>query len=412
MAHKLNFKPGTQRNRKLKANPDKYKLSEGRPNISMSDGIAPAFPLVPHKRLNTSFQDINTQDYVVIPKGRIVSCLLPFIDADLNTGAIGADGTAITINSDDSYYGVSKAIKGLIVPANGGGAVSYKYNAADATTVPGATSGMVVEGEWLQVPANAPIGCMEHDVYQDVRGANLNYDMRNKNWGVLSSQLIKIPAVNIALLDEFLSSVDGFAADGSAPVAADIQSNSSNYNASGTYGGYKAASTKYAFFSYANDDGNDSNEGYGGQLLQSDALGNWVAQKGIDFGSAYTAGAYTAGTSGTAETGSYVAGSFTSSVAVRNEQTAGRLLGVDFRYEKDMLDVVQGPYDQKVAGSQTLGLPDFLYNFAKDSIVGSGGDLAGTLGGESYVGQDEAYAIKAAVDAGCFGYAWIQLNIR
>ena len=34
MAHKLNFRPGTQRNRKLKANPDKYKLSDGRPNIN------------------------------------------------------------------------------------------------------------------------------------------------------------------------------------------------------------------------------------------------------------------------------------------------------------------------------------------------------------------------------------------
>lgn len=400
MAHKLNFKPGTQRNRKLKANPDKYKLSDGRPNISMSDGIAPAFPLVPHKRLGTSFQDVNTQDYVVIPKGRIVSCLLPYINEDLNTGVLGADGTAITVHSDDSYYGVSKAIKGLIVPANGGGDVSYKYNAADATTVPGPTSGMVAKDTWLEVPANAPIGCMEHDVYQDVRGANLNYDMRNKNWGVLSSQLIKIPAVNISLLDTFLQSSDGFAAAGSAPAASELASDLANYNDDSEYGGYKAASAKYAFFSYGGDDG------YGGQLLQSDALGNWIVQQGTDFGADYTPGTYVGGT------GTYVAGSFANSTAVRNEQTAGRLLGVDFRYEKDMLDVVQGPYDQKVAGSQTLGLPDFLYGFAKDSIVGSGGNLAGTLGGEDYAGKDEAYAVKAAVDAGCFGYAWIQLNIR
>ena len=389
MAHKLNFKPGTQRNRKLKANPDKYKLSDGRPNISMSDGIAPAFPLVPHKRLGTSFQDVNTQDYVVIPKGRIVSCLLPYTNDDLNTGAIGADGNPITIKPDDSYYGVSKAVKGLIVPANGGGDVSYKYNATDALTVPGASAvagGMVTAGTFLEIPANAPIGCMEHDVYQDIRGANLNYDMRNKNWGVLSSQLIKIPSVNIEALDAFLGSSDAFATDGTAPSASELASNNSNYNADTEYGGYKAVSTKYAFFSYSN--GTTGSDGYGGQLLQADALGNWVAQAAVSTGA----------TGGT--------------VLARNEQTAGRLLGVDYRYEKDMLDVVQGPYDQKVAGSQTLGLPDFLYGFAKDALVGSGANLGGTLGGVSYAGKDEAYAIKAAVDAGCFGYAWIQLNIR
>jgi hypothetical protein len=97
----------------------------------------------------------------------------------------------------------------------------------------------------------------------------------------------------------------------------------------------------------------------------------------------------------------------------KTAQTAGRLLGIDRRFSKDMLDVVQGPYEQKVAGSQTLGVPDFLYDYAKTCLVGSGYDLSvGGGAGGSFVGKDEAYAVKAAIDEGVFGYAWIQLNIR
>lgn len=401
MAHKLNFKPGTQRNRKLKAAPDKYKLSDGRPNISMSDGIAPAFPLAPDKNLPTAFQDINTQDYVVIPKGRIVSCKVPNVDTSVNTGHVGADGTAITYHSDESYYGINRAIKGLLVPANGGGDVWYKYDSVDQSVVPGATDGsMAADGDYYVNSANAPIGCMEHDVYQDIRGANLNYDMRNKNWGVLSSQLIKIPAVNIQELEEFLGATAGFSLSGSAPVATDLLNGGSlgTYWGTSAWGGYKKASEKYAFLSFRNGDagvaGTTGTDGYGGQLLQADAFGNWKPQAAMDTG----------GTAGGVDTGG--------SVIARNEQTAGRLLGLDSRFEKDMLDVVQGPYDQKVAGSQTLGIPDFLYGFAKDALNGSGVNWAGTYSGTAFSGKDEAYLIKAAVDAGCFSYAWIQLNIR
>ena len=492
MAHKLDFKAQQQKNRLLKPAPDKYKLSDGRPNISMSTGEAPAFPLIPHKYLPACFQDINTQDWVVLPKGRLVSALLTGLDDDVNTGSYGADGNALSHSNETSYYGVSKNIKGLLVPANGGAKSSYEYQSESIGVVPKASPspGTVVDGDFVEIAANAPIGCVEQDVYQDIRGANLNYDMRNKNWGVLSSQLIKIPAINIPAFDDFTSGVPFVKkVSGGAPQNAAMtfdfgagstgdqldhatwsittwgeepsesqpvwdagsqivtQGCTEDTGAGGDYGwnctgpgacagwsnnqdntlslwgpsggasggcqastlitgdeditltwydaddgtdmpsaattgddfwtndhyaGYRACMKKYSFFGF----NGDSNNVFSGMLLKSDGIGNWMSQGGVD--------------------------------AVKTAQTAGRLLGVDSRFSKDMLDVVQGPYDQKVAGTQTLGVPDFLYDFAKTALSNA------AAGGDGYTwtaGKDEAYDIKAAIDAGIFGYAWIQLGL-
>jgi hypothetical protein len=499
MAHKLDFKAQNQKNRLLKPAPDKYKLSDGRPNISMSTGEAPAFPLIPHKYLAACFQDINTQDWVVLPKGRLVSALVDGISDDVNTGQLGADGEPLMVENSKSYYGVSKNIKGLLVPANGGVTAVHKYQSESIGVVPKAgenPSGYAVEGDVLEIAANAPIGCVEHDVYQDIRGANLNYDMRNKNWGVLASQLIKIPSINltqfqeftegipfvlekaggtevvvpntfsfgagstsdqfygvwsIAYEDEYTEAQPVWAADSDiaeqecvetqAPGSGDYgwncdsqtgscsgwdmgaQNTFTMFGASGgasglagngcqgagqfsspqdvslTYSdlddgtdmpggadttgdgnfwsvdhwnGYHACSKKYSFFGY----NGDSNNIFSGMLLKSDAMGNWMSQGDVN--------------------------------AVKTAQTAGRLLGVDSRFSKDMLDVVQGPYDQKVAGTQTLGVPDFLYDFAKTALSNA---VYGQQGYTWPAGKDEAYAIKAAIDDGVFGYAWIQLGL-
>ncbi|MBC8436801.1 hypothetical protein H8D85_00595, partial [bacterium] len=47
---KLNFKAGGT-SRKLKRTPSKYRESLGRPNISQSAGVRPAFPLMPYEHL-------------------------------------------------------------------------------------------------------------------------------------------------------------------------------------------------------------------------------------------------------------------------------------------------------------------------------------------------------------------------
>jgi hypothetical protein len=170
---KLNFSAsGAALSRKMKKTPAKYRESGGRPNISQSDGIRPAFPLMPYSHLPKSFDDISTQDSVVIPKGRIVSAI---------TQNGGVSGVADALGDGSTYYSVGKGIMGLMVPCNG---------AVDrAVTSP-------VDAASYTILANLPIGIAEHDVYQDINGDNLNYDMRNKNWGVLAQQLIKLPAVD------------------------------------------------------------------------------------------------------------------------------------------------------------------------------------------------------------------------
>ena len=55
---KINFTAGGV-DRKLKTTPKKYRQSPGRPNISQSDGVRPAFPLMPAKMLNgQGYQDV------------------------------------------------------------------------------------------------------------------------------------------------------------------------------------------------------------------------------------------------------------------------------------------------------------------------------------------------------------------
>jgi len=424
---KLNFKAsGT--GRKLKRTPSKYRESLGRPNISQSAGIRPAFPLMPFKSLPVSFVDVSTEDAVVIPKGRIVSAITSNTDLD-------------TAYDNGDYYGVAKGIMGLMVPCNG--------NADRDVTSP-------VEGETtVTIAANKPIGVAEHDVYQDMRGVNLNYDMRNKNWGVLCQQLIKLPAVDTYQFDEFMGEAGLFvpAGAGAAQVAqADATGSASDAAANGftitltasnngilagsvitsvtgatagalalttnyTYNdstgalvilaaavtddevvtvvwtaldanvesgapaaalasadfGYSAVTGSYAFYTY----NSENNEGDAGESLISDFYGNWMPGT--------TAGL-----------------------------VVGNLMGVDYRFNKDLLDTVQSKYDDdalyRLAGTGTFGIPQHLYDFAYKALDAA---LlkAGTTWAGKWAGVDEAKKIKEAVDAGVFGEAWINLNI-
>ena len=125
---KINFtnNAGPSTDRKMQSTPAKYRESKGRPNISQSDGIRPAFPLMPYAHLPKSFEDVSTQDSVVIPKGRIVSAIT-------SNGGVDAGG-----DMDGSvYYGVGKGIMGLMVPANGGDAraITSPVDAATKTII-------------------------------------------------------------------------------------------------------------------------------------------------------------------------------------------------------------------------------------------------------------------------------------
>ena len=74
--NKLHFTTQNARVRPLKTASSKFLESDVRPNIEVSDGIRPALPLIPFKYLPVKFQDVTTEQWVVIPKGRIVSAII------------------------------------------------------------------------------------------------------------------------------------------------------------------------------------------------------------------------------------------------------------------------------------------------------------------------------------------------
>jgi len=465
---KLNFDtnaaPGTSRT--MKETPAKFRESKGRPNISQSDGIRPAFPLMPYGHLPVGFADVSTNDNVVIPKGRIVSAITQN-SADLGDG--------------NTYYNVGKGIMGLMVPCNAG--ANRTYNSP-------------VDGVQKTIVGNLPIGIVEHDVYQDVNGDNLNYDMRNKNWGVLTQQLIKIPAVDTYAFDDFYAkvglfvanvaggaetkeedvpgsvdsetvsftaaagatagtnlpatgflagsftlvsiTVDGFIQDATTIAAssmantgiisivgaegcsdaagtteaictdangvngtwAALTGNSVNRTVSATFtydfdnegttapaaavtaGGYFSCEKKFSFLTYNSEAG----EGDSGMGVQSDFYGNYKAD--ADYAS------------GAAET--------------KSAQTIGTLMGVDYRFGKDLLDTVQSKWEDDAAyataGTRTKGIPQFLYDFAYDALDGAVLQDSTTWAAK-WPNEDPASVIKNAVDAGVFGEAWIQVNV-
>jgi len=338
----INFK-ATSSGRKLARTPAKYRQSPGRPNVSQSAGVRPAFPMMPYEHLPLGFQDDSTQDYVVIPKGRIVS-------------ALTANSVLDAAYDDGNYYGVAKGIMGLMVPCNGDTAVRAVTSGKDASSV--------------DLAINLPIGVVEHDVYQDINGDNLNYDMRNKNWGVLCHQLIKLPSIDLTKFDVLMNDPDLFG-DTSA-VAQDDFSVAS--------GGYLECEKKFSFLTYSATLGADA-----GDMVAPDAFGNWVVTE------------------------------------TNNAKVVGKIMGVDYRFNKDLLDTVQSKYDDDAAyrltGTGTLGVPQYLYDFAYLAIGTALTKNSETWAAKSDWGYsaataaDPAKIVLTAIENAVFGEAWILVNI-
>ena len=69
----LTFSNQGLRNQSLRAAPSKFNKSKLRYNFEQSEGQRLAEVFYPSKYLPVQFQDINTEDWVVIPKGRVVA---------------------------------------------------------------------------------------------------------------------------------------------------------------------------------------------------------------------------------------------------------------------------------------------------------------------------------------------------
>lgn len=267
---------------------------------------------------------------------------------------------------------------GLMVPCNGtASGRDIALLSTDDASYP-QTSGQctALGGTWdtatctITMAANSlPIGIAEHDVYQDIAGTNLNYDMRNKNWGVLSHQLIKLPSVDINAWNAFTSAFteDGDTEGSDVPVLTNDDFIKPSNDVKGD--SYKACEKKYSFYHF---DGSNAGEGEAGSLVVADEYGN------------HTFGAAGAG-------------------------VVGRLMGVDYRFNKDLLDTVQSKWSDDgayaLSGTGTSGIPQHLYDFAYAAVVADGGSAS------ALVNNDGGKVVKEMVDAGVFGEAWILLNV-
>lgn len=213
----LTFNNQGLRAQSLRAAPQKYIRSKIRYNFEQSEGQRLAEVFYPSKFLPVQFMENFTEDWVVIPKGKVVSALgfgeqLKY-GASTTDGVMGAPnasgnipvftnraGTVVTANMDSDFWGYDQSVCGLLVPANGGTdrTSGYAYRSQDVTAgtyksnTAAAVAGDVISGPIAS--GNIPIGAAMYDIYQDIRGKNLNYQQWDK-WGILTDYYVTVPFI-------------------------------------------------------------------------------------------------------------------------------------------------------------------------------------------------------------------------
>jgi len=466
----LTFNNGLAHKRLTKRVPEKYLDSVLRPNIEQGEGIRPSQVFIPHRSLPVKFEDRSTGQYVVLPKGRIISILTMKNDAaSVDSGASDFDGDAIRITQDSSYYGVSRNTLGLLVPANGGTDYIATYAAADllaevpdASQSSGSEANVTVDGT-MTIDANAPVGVMYKDVFQDIRGQYLNYETF-KNYGILTQGHLAIPFIDVRVAADMADVAQtkfmpkGFDADLTGVVAHDAAADDltgANPALAGDNSATHITITDTAHGLIANDvitisgaiDGGDDTaitlngaqtvvsvidaDNFVLEIANDDVTALtgtivWAKADAAATGAGYAAveayfsyltlnstnAAHSApGAFLTADIyGNYVPQYKTLSSNYKTVQTVGRILGLDNRFPKDLLETVESQrWNSNVlgraAGTESEGLSEHLFWFAYRALQGAGYTWPTD-------GTDPAKKIIAMVKAGAFGMAHIQLCIK
>ena len=352
----------------LRTRPSRYAESDLRTwRFEQSEGIRPAAYYGVNKYLPVQLYDVTTEDYVVIPKGRIVSALstedstpvsgivYPASSGSINVGwsASELNSTLLTAQIDDDYFGYDVHINGLLVPCNGGTIVTGYYttddNSSNAATM--TVSGRVaVASHPYVLPATLPIGVAYHDWYQDIRGKWLNYRMHPDGGHVLTDWYVEVPYVKV----DNAGSYSGV--------------NPQYQNA--TYSNLTTWREVNKQYTYLTVNMNTPEVLRNGVFVASDLIGNYKIQ-----------------------------GAASSMTQNFNTQTVGRILEIDNRWPKDGLEDVQTYPRSGMPGTQTAGMPKFLFDFVYDCInIGTG--TAPTVEG-----------VYDAIRAGAFGVVRIQLMV-
>lgn len=365
----LTFNNSNLRSQSLRAAPAKYIKSKIRYNFEQSQGERLAEVFYPSKYLPVQFMENFTEDWVVIPKGKVVSALgygeqLAYGSSTVD-GVLGAPnasgtipvftnraGTVVTSNMDSDFWGYDYSVNGLLVPANGGVdrvAGTYKYRGQDVTAGTYASStAAAVAGANITGPTasgNIPIGAAMYDIYQDIRGKNLNYQQWDK-WGIVTDYYVTVP----------------FIREGGSTVFNKDLSLSTTADDIATL----EALRNLCFLTIPSGTAPRT-----GQLITADARGNYVMQNN---------------------------GAIGSIAATKTIQTVGKLVVLDTRYPKDMLQFVDTYEGSQMAGTDTGGLPYWLFVFAFNYLSAATG---------------AAPAISTIVDyvkSGRFGMARMKLH--
>lgn len=361
----FSFDQHTTQKYDIRNRPSKYAQSPLRPfEFEQGEGIRPPVYYAPYKYLPVGFQDVNIQDYVVIPKGRVVAALssaditvsgiigTPSASGSIYTGfaAPEAGGAVMSAKIDSSIFGYENHIASLLVPANGGVICSGFYSADDVTAGTIMCTGAYATASGaFELPANAPIGVAFHDWYQDIRGKYLNYRMQPDGGHILTDFCVQVPYIKVAKDTTTMSGVTPqFVTNDYANLVK-----------------YRDINKIFTYLSVANADVFTN-----GVFVQSDLIGNYKIQGG--------------------------ANSLSQNKTV---QTVGKIINIDNRFPKDMLDDVLTYPRSGMPGSQTAGLPKILFDFVYYTV------LAGTSSAPT------VEAIYDYVRSGAFGVVTIQLLV-
>ncbi len=333
--------------------------------IEVSEGFSPAMAVLPYKLLPIQVIDQVSDEGVVLVKGTIVSLLtnqttvsltvtpsgipVPQVSGEIQVAPNAETSDQplapavdwINANIDDDFFGYEQSIIGLLVPANGGASANHRYSGLDTVTATFADENTTP----LTIGANMPVGVVYQDVYQDIRGFNLNYEMHTAV-GFAARGFITVPFVDTNALTE-------------ATVGTDLDTETATLDTATPY--YKVH-RKYAFFAFDGSGGG----GAAGQVLSADKKGKFEPQ-GTGTGTARTA------------------------------QSVALLKASDSRFPKDLVATVQTYPGSKVTGTDTAGVPSMLYHFASDVLLAANGT------------KPTASAVLAAVQVGKFGLARMNL---
>lgn len=384
------FNQGTTWKQDTRNRPDRYATSDLRNwRFEQSEGLRPAEYYAQYKYLPVAFKDVWTEDYTVLLKGRIVAAIgsedstplsgivTPSASGQITIANQGdylgtGTGAKIDVSIDDSYYGYQEYIANLLVPCNGGTISSGFYTADDVlagTRTAGGTRA-AASGAFI-LPANAPIGVVYHDWYQDIRGENLNYRMHPDGGHVLCDWFVEVP---------YIKDANALASSGCNPrfVTNDYANHVTFWDVNKQ-------------FTYLSVDG-DTETFRAGAFVQSDLIGNYKLQPATTF-SAVTA-------SGAAPS-TVTLDAFPNTV--KTAQTVGKILSIDNRMPKGALEDVLTYPRSGMPGSQTAGMIKVLFDFAYYCLK------AGPYGGAGTAPTVEQ--VYNAIRSGAFGLARIQLLV-